>query len=124
MFQLQKLTIVAMLAAAAAGAANAQVALSVDRLDGADPGAPAPAGLVVFDVLADVAPTDPWTATGLRASLANGAVLVYGAGNALVNPSLPDPEEPPLPIDPFVTCVSKPLARAASGRFLNAGAAV
>lgn len=124
MFQLQKLTIVAMLAAAAAGAANAQVSLSVDRLDGADPGAPAPAGLVVFDVLADVATTDTWTATGLRASAANGAVLVYGAGNALVNPSLPDPEEPPLPIDPFVTCVSKPLTRAASGRFLNAGAAV
>jgi hypothetical protein len=49
---------------------------------------------------------------------------VYGADNALVNPSLPDPEEPPLPIDPFVTCVSKPLSRDASGRFLNSGAAV
>jgi hypothetical protein len=119
-FQLQKLTIVAMLAAAAAGAANAQVALSVDRLDGADSAVPVPAGRVVVDVFADVAATDTWTAAGLRAVTTNGALLVYGPGNALVNPSPDDPSQ----IDPFVTCLSKPLARASSNRFSNAGAAV
>ncbi|HEX5051937.1 MAG TPA: hypothetical protein VFZ65_09210 [Planctomycetota bacterium] len=91
------------------------VVLSVDRLDGADPGAPAPANLVVVDVFADVAPTDTWTASGLRATTANGAVLRYGAGNALVNPGL---------ADRFVTCVSKPLARNANARFNAAAAAV
>jgi hypothetical protein len=127
MFHWQKLTIVAMLATAAAGVARAQVSLSVDRLDGADPGAPAPASLVVVDVLADVATTDTWTAAGLRATVANGAVLVYGAdlNELLVNPSRVDDDRvDPSRDDPFVTCVSKPLARDASARFFNAGAAV
>ncbi|MBK8975696.1 MAG: hypothetical protein IPM29_07205 [Planctomycetes bacterium] len=95
--------------------ANAQVTLSVDRLDGGDPGAPAPANLVVVDVFADVAATDTWTAAGLRATTANGAVLRYGAGSALVNPGL---------ADRFVTSVSRPLARDADARFNGALAAI
>ncbi len=93
----------------------AQVVLSVDRLDGVDPGAPAPASRIVIDVFADVAATDTWTAAGLRATTSNGAVLVYGAGTALVNPST---------ADRFVTCLSKPLARNADARFNAAQVAI
>jgi hypothetical protein len=86
----------------------AQVALSVDRLDGSDPGGPAPAHLVVVDVHADVAATDTWVAGGLRAVASSGAALRYGPGAALVNPGL---------ADRFVTCVSRPMARDADSRF-------
>src|SRR5262245_13337631 len=55
------------------GVARGQVALSVDRLDPTDPGGPAPPGLVVVDLFADVATTDAWTASGLKATTANGA---------------------------------------------------
>ena len=48
MFHSQKLKIAVVLAAG--GAARAQISVSVDRLDGNDPGAPAPASLVIVDV--------------------------------------------------------------------------
>src|SRR6185295_8097341 len=88
-------------AAIGAPAALAQVTVSVDRLDGSEPGTPVPANLVVIDVFVDVATTDVWTAAGMRGLAFNGATLVYaGAGGplSLINPGLGSR---------FVTCLSK-----------------
>jgi hypothetical protein len=96
-------------------AASAQVTVSVDRLDGAEPGTPVPANLVVVDVFVDVATTDVWTASGIRGLTFNGATLVYAGGTTpLINPGL---------ANRFVTCLSKPRTRNADARFNNAGAA-
>jgi len=105
-------------AAIAAPAALAQVTVSVDRLDGAEPGTPVPANLVIVDVFVDVATTDVWTASGMRGLALNGATLVYaGAGGpaSMLNPGLNNR---------FVTCLSKPRLRDADARFNNAGAAI
>jgi len=116
MHHVRMFSVVTMLAvAAAAASASAQVTLSVDRLDGADPGAPPPAQRIVVDVFANVAPADAWTVAALRATASNGATLVYGTGNDLLNPDL---------TNRFVTCVSKPLARDVDARFVDAGAAI
>jgi hypothetical protein len=102
---------------ALAGGAFAQVAVSVDRLDGSEPGTPVPDHLVIADVFVDVANTDTWTAAGMRGVTSNGATLVYaGTGPAsLVNPGVETR---------LVTCLSQPRGRNDDLRFSNAGVAV
>lgn len=98
-------------------ASFAQISLSVDILDDGDGESP-PAGLLVVDVLADVSPTDAWTAMGIRVVATNGAQLVYAndpnSGDAiLINPGA---------ANRFVTCLSRPRSRLGSARFTNADA--
>lgn len=95
---------------------SAQVVVSVDRLDGSEPGTPVPPNLVVVDVHVDVATTDAWVAAGMRGIASNGATIVYGGAGgpgALINPGL---------ANQFVTCISQPRVRDADARFDNAGA--
>ena len=97
---------------------------SMDILNGADAGAPSPAGVIVIDGFVDIAATDVWTAAGVRVTTFSGATLVYAEcdpnipcmGNLLVNPGSTG--------DRFVTMLSKPRGRNAAARFDDGGAAV
>src|SRR5262245_41463657 len=101
------------------------VAASLDILDGADAGAPTPAGVIVIDGFVDVnnAAGSAWTASGIRCVTSNGATLIYADAD-LNTPS----------VEPFlintgsasnrnVTMISRPRGRNAAGRFDNGAAA-
>ena len=81
----------------------------------------APAGRVTVDIFVDLAPTDAWTAMGLRAVAMNGAALHYGGDpdannpvpNYLIGPYAAGPVT-----DPYVTSLSRPRnPRDGEGRF-------
>ncbi|MBI5863962.1 MAG: hypothetical protein HZB38_05560, partial [Planctomycetes bacterium] len=52
---------------------HASITMSFDVLDGADPGAPSPPGLVVVDLAVQVSQDDAFHAAGIFALTSNGA---------------------------------------------------
>lgn len=119
---------VAMLAVG--GIAQGQVvSASFDVLDGADPGAPTPFGVIVIDCFVDVSnvPGSAWTAAGIRVVTRNGATLRYqlvDEDGDLNTPGLaPNLINTGSGNDRFVTSISRPRARNGAGRFDSAGAA-
>src|SRR4026208_1212730 len=75
---------------------SASITMSVDVLDGIDPGAPAPAGLVIVDISVDVSTNDWFVSAGIVGQTFNGATLVYGPNN---DPNLPRPTFRPPGLD-------------------------
>ena len=102
------------------------VSASLDILNGADAGAPSPAGVIVIDGFVDIATTDVWTAAGIRVTTANGATLIYA--DPVVDPNT-GVSTIPL-VNPgslnnrFVTMLSRVRGRDAEDRFDNGAAAV
>lgn len=64
----------------------ASITMSIDVLDGNDPGAPSPTGLVVVDVGVDVSANDWFVSAAIVGRTFNGATLEYGL--------YPDPNNP------------------------------
>lgn len=102
----------------------AQLLAGFDILDGSDPGAPSPEGIVVVDFWVDEWwLQDRFTAAGIRAQTYNGATFRYKY--------MSDPNSPaPFPVvfnpgrdDRFVTCFSENWPRNSTARFENAMAA-
>lgn len=104
------------------------VGATLDILDGADVGAPTPAGVIVIDGFVDVASTDVWTASGVRCVTSNGASMIYqmvDADGDLNTPGLaPNLVNTGSGNNRFVTMISKPRGRNAAGRFDNGAVAV
>lgn len=100
------------------------VSASLDILDGADAGAPTPAGVIVIDGFVDVASTDVWTASGVRCVTSNGASMIYADGDANAAGVQPQLVNTGAANSRFVTMISKPRARNAAGRFDNGAVAV
>ncbi|GMU83492.1 MAG: hypothetical protein AMXMBFR47_33620 [Planctomycetota bacterium] len=115
-------------AVALAASASATVTTTVDLVDPSDGITPPPTGVIAIDVIVDVSPDDTWTAGGIRAFVTSegdavGVRLLYAPGD--------DPNTPQADylLNPgiehrFVTFLTKPRNRDASGRFANGGAAV
>jgi hypothetical protein len=106
---------------AVGGTAMGQVvSASLDILDGADAGAPTPAGVIVIDGFVDVNNVvgGAWTASGIRCVTSNGATMIYQSdpnGTTLVNTGSGN--------DRFVTMLSRPRGRNVNARFDNGAAA-
>ncbi len=100
------------------------VGATLDILDGADAGAPTPAGVIVIDGFVDVASTDVWTASGVRCVTSNGATLIYADGDANAAGTQPQLVNTGAANNRYVTMISKPRARNAAGRFDNGAVAV
>lgn len=66
----------------------ASITMSLDILDGEEPGAPAPPGLVVVDVSVDVSKNDFFVGAAITGTVANGATLVYGGSPRFRPPGL------------------------------------
>ncbi|MBI5863290.1 MAG: PEP-CTERM sorting domain-containing protein [Planctomycetes bacterium] len=101
--------------------AAAQGTLSVDLLDPIETTFTIPDNLKIVDVYVDIAPTDVWTAGGIRAITYNGATFVYfdsDPNTAGTQPGLFDPGVE----NRFTTSLSKPRPRDADARFTSAGA--
>ena len=84
---------------------------TVDLLDPSDGGPLPPSGVLVLDFLVEVDAGDAWLASALAATAVAGNSILYDDG---------DPNSPllnPGAADPFVTCVSVPLARFGTARF-------
>ena len=102
---------------------QAQGTASVDLLEPAETSGTIPANTRIVDVSFDVAPTDVWTAAGIRAVAENGASIIYfdrdlntpGTQPGLLNGGT---------ANKFTTMLSKPRNRDAANRFTNAGAAI
>jgi hypothetical protein len=114
----------AMAVVAVGGTAMAQpTVMSLDILDGADSGAPSPAGVVVLDAFSDGG-ASPWTASGVRCVTSNGASLIYRDGDANTPGTQPQLVNTGSTNNRFVTMISRPRARNAAGRFDNGAAAI
>lgn len=114
-------TVTALVARNVAG----QAVVSVDTVDPSDGISQPPPGVVAFDVLVDIAPTDTWTAAGLVSWTFEGARFRYNY--VPLDPNEPDWLYPDL-IAPgvenrFVTFASRPRIRDADARFLDEGVA-
>ena len=107
---------------AASSIALAQGVASVDLLNPAETTGTIPANTRIVDIYFDVAATDTWTATGIRAIAENGASITYfdsdlntpGTQPGLFNGGI---------ANKFTTMLSKPRARDAADRFTNAAIA-
>lgn len=94
--------------------------ITPDVLDVTDGGTLPPPRVVVVDVLVDFEPADAWLCTGVAAETLGGNRFLYGLDPNTADPLLVNPGA----ADPFVSCVSRPLARFGDARFANAHAAV
>jgi len=91
--------------------------MSIDVLDGNDPGAPSPAGMVVVDVGVDVSSNDWFVSAGIVGRTFNGATLQYG-----LFPDPPIPSFLPPGLDNrFVSFGSAAYGRNDPPRFAPAG---
>jgi hypothetical protein len=111
---------------AAGGTAMGQiVSATFDILDGADPGAPTPFGVVVIDGFVDVnnVAGGAWTASGIRCVTSNGATLIYADGDENAPGIQPNLVNTGSSNNRFVTMISRPRGRNAAARFDNGGAA-
>jgi len=103
---------------------SAQLLAGFDTLDGSEPGAPSPEGIVVVDFwVNEWWNLDRFTAAGIRAQTYNGATFRY---KYYSDPNYPEPY--PVVFNPgrddrFVTCFSENWARNSTARFENALAA-
>ena len=124
---MSKVALVAALIAAG-GTAMAQIHLqALDVLDGAEAGAPTPAGVVVIDGFVDLnnIPGIAWAAAGIRCVTSNGATLRYqmiDADGDLNTPLVANLINTGSVNDRFVTSISRPRGRDAADRFDNGGA--
>lgn len=115
---------------AVGGTAMGQVVgATLDILDGADPGAGTPAGVIVVDGSVDVnnIAGSAWTASGIRCITSNGATLRYqmvDADGDLNTPGMaPNLLNTGSANDRYVTSISRPRGRNAAARFDNCAAA-
>jgi len=95
---------------------SASITMSIDVLDGNDPGAPAPVGLVVVDVGVDLSADDWLVSAGVIGRTFNGATLIYGENP---DPNFPGPTFRPPGLDnrfvSFGSDESQPLGRCGDG---------